>query len=224
MSNAIQWLLVIMISLITTVPITARAQTHITAVGVGSGEDPISSGISAFARFETLDSSKYGELVFQQEQAWVTWGPAFKGRIKGFANVSVGHFQGEAWVGPYMALSVPVATIGGKELSVGTMQWPVFFLTGEPRDWKTSNDGVRNPESLKIGYLGMLSASWGPLSVSHGWLNFMDDPWNKLPGVSLTIPITGDFSTTSSFTWNSNTKRALLFMGATWTPRPPGVD
>ena len=218
MRNATRLLVAVLMSLII-MPFTARAQVRISAVGVGSGQDPISSGISAFARFETLDSTKYGELVFQQEQAWITWGPALKGKIKGFVNASVGHFQGEAWVGPYAVFSVPLATVAGKELSLGTLQWPVFFLTGEPRDWKTVNDGVRNPENLKIGYLGLISVTWGPVTVSHGWLNFMDDPWNKLPGASLTIPITGEVTTTSSFTWDSNAGRALLFMGASWSPR-----
>lgn len=182
---------------------------------VSSGDDPISSGITGIVQF-TNKQNRLIEVAVQQEQAWVTYGQKFsKKSVNGLVGASVGHFQGAPWAGPILILSVPVGKIAGQQIMARTMQWPGFFAW-EPRDWK--NDGMQNPERLFVGILGNVGLDIGPIGLTYSKLNFLDEPWNTLPGISYTKAIQRDFSVTGSATWNSNQKKWLLYAGLTWKP------
>jgi len=126
----------------------------------------------------------------------------------------VGHFQGAAWAGPYISLSTPIAKLGGKDLVLSTFHWPAFFIGGEPRNWK--NDGVKNPEPVLVGYLANVGVTWGPLTVSESYLDFLDDPANSLPGASLELPISSLAKGNFGYTWNKNAEKPMYYMGLTF--------
>jgi len=194
-------------------PVDLFGQNHITSVSVGSGQDPISSGMSMALRFENLNGKLFGEFAAQHEQAWLAVGRQVHGRISGFVAVDVGHFQGAAWGGPYISLATPIMKVGGKELTLSTLQWPGVYFS------KPSSKSEANLQGLDwVAYLSSFSVSWGPVSLNHAMLHFMDDPWNALPGVSVSLPLTKDVVSTSTYTRNTNAKSAMYFMGVSWTP------
>ena len=89
----------------------------------------------------------------------------------------------------------------------------------EPREWKTENDGVENPERLFKGYLGSAQVDIGPIGLVYSWQNFLDQPWNELPGVVYTAKVREDFSVSGSGTWNNNAEKWMFYVGATWRPK-----
>ena len=204
---------VVFMLLIALVPVTLTAQNRVTSVTVSSGQDAIASGITGIIRFGSADSSLYSEIAVQHEQAWLAWGKAIHGRVNGFVAMSVGHFQGAPWIGPYISLSAPVAKIAGKDFSVGSFIWPAFF--GTMPDGKKSA-GVQM-KGIRGGYLGSVNASWGPVTISESLLHFLDQSWNSLPGVAITLPITGDVSTTLSYSQNVNNRNPMYYIGVNWT-------
>lgn len=186
-------------------------------ITVSSGDDAISSGITGIVRLEN-EKKQIVEVAVQAEQAWILYGKTFKvGHIDGVAAGSVGHFQGAGWVGPYLTLNASLGKIGGQKVSLSTMQWPAFFLGWEPRDWK--NNGTKNPESVLVGYLASFQFSVGPVGLTYTKLNFLDDPWNTLPGVSFTQSVRKDLTVTASASKNQNAHKWLLYVGTTWTPQ-----
>lgn len=196
----------------------ASAQRRVSSVSVGAGEGAIASGITGIVTFEKADSSEYGEFAVMQEQAWLAMGKNLHGRkLTGFIAWSVGHYQGSPWVGPYVRLTVPVAKIGSDEIKVSTMQWPAWYPAYEPKSFR--EDGVENPETLLIGYLGDVSLSYRWVTLGYAKLNFLDLPWNTLPSVALTVPMTEEVSATSSWTRNVNKKADMWYMGLTWVPK-----
>ena len=164
-------------------------------------------------RFTSKDEALYGEFAVQPEQAWLVWGKAFHGKVNGFFAPSVGHFQGAPWAGPYLSLSAPIARVGGQDLSVGTFHWPAFFPMYEPAKWR--NDGKKNPERVKVGYLANVNISWGPVTLNQSLLNFLDDPWNSLPGIALDLPLTGMVRGNFGYTRNVNARKDMWVMGVT---------
>lgn len=187
---------------------------------VSSGEDPISSGITGIVRF-TDEDDRLVELAVQHEQAWLIYGQKLgQGRVRGLIGGTVGHFQGAPYVGPIMTTEVRVGSVGNQPLKVSAMYWPALFA-GEPRNWKTENDGVENPEGSFAGHLVNASLAVGRLSFVYTKLNFLDDPWNTLPGMSYTAPVRKDVSVTGSVTRNTNAERWLFYMGITWKPGDP---
>lgn len=219
MSPNRSFLTVVFLAALVSVPLTASAQTggyKFYSLTVSSGDDPIASGITGIVQF-TNERNRLIEIAVQQEQAWVIYGQKFgKKSVSGLLGASVGHFQGAPWAGPILTLNVPVAKVAGQQVSVRTMQWPGVFLW-EPRDWK--NDGVPNPESVFIGVLANVGLDIGPIGLTYSKLNFLDEPWNTLPGVSYTTSIQKDFSVTGSATWNSNKEKWMLYVGLTWKPQ-----
>ncbi len=194
----------------------SSAQRRISSVSLGSGEGAIASGITGVVRFEKPDSSEYSEFALMQEQAWFVMGKNVHGRISGFVAASVGHYQGSPWVGPYVVLGTTLARINGRDLRIGTFQWPAFYPY-EPRSFK--EDGVKNPENVLVGYLGDLNLSYGPVTVAYAKLNFLDQPWNDLPSIAVTTPLLEDITVSSSWTRNTNAKRNMWYMGLNWTPK-----
>jgi hypothetical protein len=203
-------------------PFAAQAQTatppadpggyKLSGATVSAGEDPISSGITGIVDFKN-GRGHLLEVAFQQEQAWVVWGPEFKlGKLTGTVAGSAGHFQGSPWVGPYLNMSLPVGKIAGQEVSVGTFQWPCLFIGVEPRNWRS---GV-NPEKLWIGYLASFNANIGPVGLTYTLLNFLDDPLNRIPGVSYTQRVNNNFSVTGSVSRNGNAKQYMYYVGVHW--------
>lgn len=187
---------------------------RIISVTVSSGEDPISSGLTGIVRW-TNKKNRLLEVAVQQEQAWVLYGPKFKlGSAEAIVAGSVGHFQGSPWAGPFVSLNVPVA----KNVTFSTFHWPGAF-PWEPRDWKTENDGVENTESVYKGYVGSAQIDVGPVGLVYSWQNFMDEPWNELPGVSYTGKVRENFFVLGSATWNNNAKKWMFYIGVTWKPR-----
>lgn len=185
---------------------------------VSSGEDPISSGITGILQFTNEHNRRLLEVGLQQEQAWLIYGRQFSigKKIDGVAAGSVGHLQGAPWAGPILKMNAQIGEIIGQEVKLSTLQWPGIFLW-EPRDWK--DDGEPNPESVLSGYLGSVRLDVGPLGFVYSLQNFMDDPWNELPGVSYTFKVRKDVIVSGSATWNNNAERWMFYIGATWKPR-----
>lgn len=183
---------------------------------VSSGDDPISSGITGIVQFVN-ERNRLIEVAVQQEQAWVIYGQKFdKGWVSGSLNGAVGHFQGAPWTGPLLILNVPIGKIAGQQVAVKTMQWPGIF-GWEPRDWK--DDGVPNSEKMATVFLSTVGLDIGPIGLTYSKLNFLDEPWNTLPGISYTTSIRNDVSVTGSTLWNSNKEKWLLYVGLTWKPQ-----
>ena len=211
-----KWLIVVVFSVLTLViPVSVFAQKdlEITHVIIGSGEEALSSGLAGFIYLANNDSLL--EIVAQEEQSWVSYGPKFKiGRVEGVIAGSAGHFQGAPWVGPFLSLNVPVF----KGISLNMFHRPGLFLW-EPKDWKTENDGVKNPEKIFKGYVGGIRINKGPVSFVYAWQNFLDEPWNELPGVIYTAKVRENFSVSGSVTWNNNKRKWMFYISATWEPK-----
>jgi hypothetical protein len=187
-----------------------------TSVTVSSGEDALSSGITGSVWLK--HEPKKAELNFtvQQSQAWVIVGRSFRLKsAKGLIAGSAGHFFGEPWVGPYFSLEVPLGKVAGQPVSASTMQWLVLNAW-EPDQWKY--DGTKNTEPLYLGILTSYQVNIGPIGLVASWLNFLDDPWNFLPGVSYTQKVRKDFSITGSVTRNTVAEKWMFYLGATWNP------
>jgi hypothetical protein len=209
-----QWLAVV-VCLALMAPLSALAQDgfQVSSVTVSSGEDPISSGLTGLVRL-TNDKEWLLEVAVQQEQAWILYGPGFKlGKVEGVVAGSVGHFQGAPWAGPFLSLNVPIA----KNVTFSTFHWPGVF-PWEPNDWKTENDGVENPERLFKGYIGSAQVGVGPFAIVYSWQNFLDGPWNELPGLAYTAKVREDFFVSGSATWNNNAEKWMFYVGVTWSP------
>lgn len=195
-------------------PVMAQAAGFkIKSLTVSSGENPTTSGLTGI--IQLTNENGFLEVSVQQEQAWVIYGPKFKlGSVEGIAAGSVGHFQGAPWAGPFISIRVPVA----KNVAFSTFHWPAVF-PWEPNKWKTENDGIQNPERLFKGYIGSAQLDIGPIGLVYSWQNFLDEPWNKLPGVVYTAKIREDFKISGSATWNNNAEKWMFYIGATWTPK-----
>lgn len=213
--RATSLLVMLFVVLVLAVPSAVLAQMGVSSISVGSGEDALSSGITGVVRLESKDSTRYGEFAMQADQAWFVYGKKLNGKVSGFVAGSAGHFQGGAWVGPYVSLSTRIGKIGGKDLSIGTFHWPVFFIGDEPRSWQ--NDGVPNPEQVSVGYLGNASVTWGMITVSESYLDFLNDKVNWLPGVSLEVPMTGVSKGNFGYTWNGNKGKPMYYIGLTFS-------
>ncbi|TSC70911.1 MAG: hypothetical protein CEO12_36 [Parcubacteria group bacterium Gr01-1014_46] len=191
----------------------------VSAISVGSGETPISGGISASVDL-TTESGGFMQVMVQSEQAWFMIGKDWKfSRSRCSFYGSVGHFQSAPWVGPYAGCTLVLANLGGQEVSISALTWPGFYIGWEPKNWRTAEDGVENPESLKAGYFSVASLNLGRVSVSIAHLNFLDDKTNILPGVAYTQKVRSDMDVSGSFTWNSNSDSPMFFVGASWHPK-----
>lgn len=200
---------------------TAMAQTNqglrLSAVTVGSGESPIVSGLAVTVQAESPNGT-FVDITAQEVQAWVMAGKNKKlGRLRASFYGSVGHMDGAPWVGPYASLTLPIGMIGKHEVSVTTMAWPGFFIGREPASWQ--NDGVKNPESLLVGWFEMGTLGIGPLALNVSHLNFLDDKTNWLFGAGYTRKVTGDIEVSASANWNQNAERAMYYIGFSWRPR-----
>ncbi len=192
----------------------AQQGFQVTAVTVGSGENPLSSGLTGTIQL-TNEKDRFLEVTVQEEQAWVLYGPGFRmGKVSGIVAGSIGHFQGAPNAGIVLSLNVPVA----ENVSFSTLQWPGVF-PWEPRDWKTENDWAENPERILKGYLGSVQMDVGPVGLVYSWQNFLDEPWNELPGVVYTAKVREDLSVSGSGIWNNNAEKWMFYIGATWRPQ-----
>lgn len=197
-------------------PAFAQDGYRISGVIFGSGESPIVSGISAGVQLKN-EGGGYMEIVAQEEQAWFMMGKQYRTKhLRGDLYWSVGHLQGAPWVGPYVNIVAPFATIGGQEVSVGVMTWPGFFIGTEPSKHKEA--WKRNPETIPVGDFSMGFVNVGPASIFLTRLNFLNTPTNWLPGVGLNKKLVKQLELNSSAMWNSNEKRMMYFVGATWRP------
>jgi hypothetical protein len=187
----------------------------VSAITVGSGENPITSGIAGTVQL-TNETGGFMEVTAQEEQAWFMMGKDFTlGPARASLYGSVGHLQGAPWIGPYASLTLPFAKVGEREFSVSALTWPGFFLI-EPRSFR--EDGVDNPERLNTGLFELYSLTLGPVSAQLSHLNFLDTPSNWLPGLSYTHKLRKDLEVNGSMMWNSNADRAMYYIGATWRP------
>lgn len=212
-----RWSVIAFFVLALVIPMSAVAQDNfrVSSVTVSSGDDPVSSGITGILDLTNMKESRLLEVAVQQEQAWVLYGPKFKmGKVEAVVAGSVGHHQGAPWAGPFASLNVPVAG----NVTFSTFHWPGVYVW-EPKDWKTENDGIKNPERLLIGYIGSARLDIGPVSLVYSWQNFLDEPWNELPGVAYTAKVRKDFSVSGSTTWNNNAEKWMFYIGATWQPK-----
>lgn len=189
----------------------------ITSVSAGSGDSAISSGLVGIVRFGNVNDRTV-EVAVQQDQAWVIFGPKFKlgNRVKGYVGASAGHMQGSPWIGPYFDAEVELGRLAGQKVSISTMHWPCLFPFYEPSGWK--NDGKpANQEKVFLGYLMSYQVSFGPLGLTYARLNFLDDPWNDLPGVVFTQKVMDGVKVTGSATYNNNARKWMYFIGASWS-------
>ena len=198
-------------------PTTAGGGFKWDFVNISGGEDALATGITAIVRLKD-GNRRTLEIALQQKQSWVLFGPKYKfGRADVFVAASAGFQQGAPWAGPLLAADMPLGKIGDREVKFSTLHWPCFFFgQWEPTDWK--NDDRPNPEKLKLGYLATVQLSVGPWKVSYGALNFLNDPWNALPGVSYTRDIRSDLSLTGSVTRNVNKHSWMFLIGGEWHP------
>lgn len=200
---------IVVVFLICFVP-GVQAQTDqslkLKSLTVGSGEGPITSGISVVTRFAPEDESRLLEVMIQADVAWVNYGPKYKaGPVSGLVAATAGHIFGVPWVGPLFTASVPV---GKAKLS--TIQWPAV------KGWKPENYEGR---MRRLGYFGGVSLDVGQLTASYHINKYMSDPWNHLPGLSYAVKIRKDVSILPSITWNSNKSKPMFYIGLTWTPQ-----
>jgi hypothetical protein len=212
----IRWFVVTAICLLFGLSSSVSGQWKISGLKVSSGQDAISSGIAGTVQFQNGHGA--GEFVVQSEQAWFLYGPTFqKGALSGQLAGSIGHFQEAPWAGPYLYLEWKIEalwSIAGSAPSIFVLEWPAFFAW-EPRDW---DDGAPNPESIFVGNFTMAGVNVGPVGLSVGRLDFLDDPLNWLYGASYTLRLGGQTALISSATWNSNATKWMLLMGASWKP------
>ena len=199
-------------------PINSSAQTilglKLESITVGSGEDPLSSGITGVADFGSSNGKIFGEFVVQPEQAWAILARNIEhGNFSATIGGSVGHFQAAPYIGPYLftgfALSQNVKLTG--------LYWPALFAW-EPYNWK--NDDRPTDEDVAIGNFGIVGIELGndyKIKFNVAGLNFMNDPTNWLPGGSVTVPIANQISWTSAATRNRNGEAWMFYMGITKT-------
>jgi hypothetical protein len=180
------------------------------SVTVGSGEGPISSGISIMAHFVPPDESRLLEIMVQSDLGWIAYGPQYTfGPVSGVALVTAGHIHGVPFAGPLFTASIPV---GRARLTA--IQWPTML------GWKPNNyEKEVSRDQFIPGYFGGAGLGIGPLTVSYYINKYVADPWNHLPGVSYSGNIHEDVGINSSMTWNSNTSRPMFFLGVIWQPR-----
>lgn len=184
---------------------SAKAQIKVTGISAGTGETTLSSGLVGVVTLAPQDGSRYIELGVTEVMGWAAYGPKFNGAIKGFATMSVGHFLGAPWAGPYIALSTNVGPI-----SVGTYQWPSVFF------WKPQ--GFEDAHTL-WGHVGGVGATYKAVTLSYALNKFMDDPWNPLPGAAVSLPLTNDINLDSSATWNTDQEHWMFYIGGKWMPK-----
>ena len=184
-------------------------------VAISSGDSPIASGITAMV--EVAKGRFLVQSAFQHEQAWVVAGSKI-GKVgkaktdtsfRGFAGAAVGHFQGAPWAGPYLWLKKPIT----KDVAVSMLQWPAVFAW-DPR----SRKGEYNPEWARVGYVMVYQLDIGPVGLFYSGLDYLDDPWNNLPGVSLKHKFQKEFTISASATRNTNKREWMFLIGATWEP------
>ena len=191
----------------------AQAPYELETLLVSSGSDPITSGVAGVARFRNR-AGRFAEISAQSENGWVSYGQYFaKGDLTLVTAGAVFHIQKALGVGLRFDASVPLSEWAILDLAY----WP-GLLFEEPEDWKTKNDGVENPESLFHGQFGGVRLRIGPVQLSYYMLNFLDEPWNELPGASYTWAFRGDLAASLSMTWNNNDQDWLPWIGLTWSP------
>ena len=199
----------------TLVPGSIRAQDgfQLESLLVSSGSTPITSGVAGIARFRN-SNGRFAEVAAQSEQAWISYGQYFeKGNLTFLAAGAVAHFQ----TAPLLGLRLDANIQLTQRVRFYAMYWPGIVLE-EPEDWKTENDGVENPESVLHGQFGGVGLAIGPVQLSYHMLNFLDDPWNELPGVSYSWPVQDDLALSLSATWNNNSQDWLPWIGVVWSP------
>ncbi len=193
----------------------ARAQEgySLESLLVSSGSDPITSGIAAIARFRD-GSDRFAEVAAQSEQAWFAYGKYLGGGARSFvAAGAVGHFQ----TAPLLGLRFDAVFRLDESVRLEVLYWPGVLLE-EPTDWKTENDGVENPEGVYHGQFSGIRLAVGPVQASYYMLNFLDEPWNELPGISYTWSFRDDMAASLSATWNNNSRDWLPWIGLVWAP------
>ena len=206
--------LALLLGLLVGLPESSSAQTErklkFQALTVGSGDTPISSGVSVAAHFAPPDESRFLEVMVQADSGWVAYGPQYTaGPVSGRALATVGHIKGVPTVGPLLTASIP---LGRARLT--TSQW-VIMMGWKPHSYEKPVE----TDQLIPNYLGGAGLGFGPITVSYYVMKYLAEPWNTLPGISYNGNIHKAFSLSSSMTWNSNTSRPMLFLGATWQPQ-----
>jgi len=197
------------------VPESAQAQDgyELETLIVSSGSDPITSGVSGIARFRK-SNGRFAEVAAQSEQAWLAYGQYFeKDNLTFLAGGAVGHVQSAPVAGLRLDFSVRLNELANLDI----LYWP-GVLFEEPNAWKTENDGVENLESILHAQFGGARLSIGSVQLSYFMLNFLDEPWNELPGISYTRALQDDLVVSLSATWNNNEQDWMPWIGLIWSP------
>jgi hypothetical protein len=172
-----------------------------TSVSVSTGKSALGSGLSGTVAFSNTAGTNLS-LTVEADQGFVLVGRDLTKAI----NVSgaLGLIDNTPWGGPLLVLHAPVE---GVKLS--TTQWP-FFIAGTPGDPST--------DIQYGGYFANIEAKVGGFAVTWAALKFLDSPWNSLPGVSYTHPITEQFEMRGGAEYNTNQSEPMFQMGLTWKP------
>ena len=195
-------------------PVAAQDGYRVSTVIVSSGKSPTTSGLAGTIQFRN-DNKGYMEVTVQQESARFMYGRDFAaGPLACSLYGVVGYFQGAPFLSPYFYCGAPVGQIAGQRVFVGGLLWPGLYLGREPDNWR--DDGHLNPETMYATNLLMASINVGRVGATFSYLNVLDDPWNFLPGVSYTHPLTADFNVQGSATWNSNAEDTMYYIGLSW--------
>ena len=183
------------------------------SITIGSGRDAIASGIVGTAIFTSNDGKRYADFTVQAQQSWLTLGRNLgTKKTKATIGGTIGYFQGAPFVGPYVFVTRPI----NRTISVSGLYWPAVFAW-EPSDWK--NDGVRNPDSCAFGNFGMVSIGTVRMKLAYAMLDFLDDPFNRLPGISISAPYSERMTFSANSTWNTVAEEWMFYMGMTWSPK-----
>ena len=188
----------------------------VTSVSVGSGESPVTSGLSVSVDLKS-QGGRFVQVMAQAEQAWLMAGRDWTfGRTSCSTYGMVGHFQAAPWVAPFLRCERALGTVAGRPVKAGAFAQPGVFLYREPLHWK--NDGTTNPERFNTGFFEQAFVNAGGVTVSLSHLNFLDEPVNWLPGAAFSTHVRSDVEVSASVLWNKNADRAMYFIGTTWHP------
>lgn len=185
-----------------------------TRAAITTGRDALSSGISGNVRL--MNGNTFVDGIVKAQNGWFGLGKVYsRNAFKAEVAYTAGHGFGEFWHGPCLYGEVSLVQLGGKPLTVSSMQWPFVFYR-EPEAWRI--DGKEpNTEGMYQALYSDVSLGWGPMSVTYSYLDFLDDLPVSCIGVTYMHRLRKDFSLKSSITYNARTESLMYLVGMKWS-------
>ena len=178
------------------------------------GSSPVTSGTSGTIRIRNKNG-RMVEATLEREQQRFIYGQYFGDDDLAF---KIGASAGLLQNAPVVTLLLETNVRLSQNIRLGAIYWPGFFFWGEPRDWKTENDGVENLEGVFQGQFGGIWMSFGDLQLSFHMLDFLDEPPNELPGITYTRALRDNLGLSAAATWNNNDQEFMPWIGLIWNP------